>query len=75
MTLGRARLRRWCGVGCLAVALAAGAFAVTAAVVAAANGDLRLVEAARKNDRQTIRTLVKQGVDVEFIAAGVLVAG
>lgn len=34
------------------------------AVVAATEADLRLVDAARNNDQQTVRTLVKQRVDV-----------
>jgi ankyrin repeat protein len=50
-------------------ALATGAFAlVMAAVVAEADGDLRLVEAARNKDQQAIRTLLKQRVDVNVRA-------
>lgn len=47
--------------GALATAALA---ALMAAVVAAADGDHRLVEAARNKDHQTIRLLVKQRVDV-----------
>lgn len=38
------------------------------AVVAATEADLRLVDAARNNDQQTVRTLVKQRVDVNVRA-------
>jgi len=50
-------------------ALATGAFAlVMAAAAAAADGDLRLVEAARTNDQQTIRALLQQRADVNVRA-------
>ena len=39
-----------------------------AGVVAAADGDLRLVEAARRNDQQTVRALLKQRADVNVRA-------
>jgi uncharacterized protein len=53
------RLRRRCGIGAHAVlALAA------VVVVRAAEGDLRLVDAARNKDQQTLRTLIKQRADV-----------
>ncbi len=49
--------------------LATSAFALLAAGVAtAADGDLRLIDAARKNDQQTIRMLVKQRPDVNVRA-------
>lgn len=60
-----ARLRRWCGCGYGAQALATGAVALLmAAAVAAADGDLRLVDAARNQDRQAIGLLLEQRVDV-----------
>ena len=42
----------------------AGAFVLLAAAYVAAEGDLRLVDAARTNDQQTVRALLKQRVDV-----------
>lgn len=61
---GAARLPRWCGSG--AQALAIGAVAVLmAAAVAAADGDLRLVDAARNQDRQALALLLEQRVDVD----------
>ena len=39
-----------------------------AAVVAAAEGDLRLVDAARNKDRQAVRALLKQRADVNVRA-------
>jgi ankyrin repeat protein len=52
-----------------ALAAKAGAFALLmAGVVAAADGDLRLVEAARRNDQQTVRGLLKQRADVNVRA-------
>jgi uncharacterized protein len=64
MSMGRAHLRRWGGFGGQASALAL----LMAGVVAAADGDLRLVEAARRNDQQTVRALLKQRADVNVRA-------
>ena len=50
-------------------ALTIGAFALAmAAAAAAAEGDLRLVDAARNKDQQTVRQLLKQRVDVNVRA-------
>ena len=61
MTINRARLGR---LGWRAGAFVTGALALLiAAVVSAADGDLRLVEAARSNDPASVRRLLKQGAD------------
>jgi len=64
MTVNRARLGRLRGLGGRSVVLVMSALALLmAAAVSAADGDLRLVTAARSNDPASVRGLLKQGVD------------
>ena len=64
MTLNRARLGRLGGLSGRAGVFVTGALALPmAAGVSAADGDLRLVEAARSNDPASVRRLLKQGAD------------
>ena len=72
MTIGRC-LRAEAALTAKVGALATGLLGLlTAAVVAAADGDLRLVDAARKNDQQTVRALLKQRADVNVRATTAL---
>jgi ankyrin repeat protein len=63
----------WCGVLAGSITMAYGQTAGTRAakpgrptVVAAANGDLRLVDAVRNRDRQQVRTLLNRHADVNL---------
>ncbi|HUP39691.1 MAG TPA: ankyrin repeat domain-containing protein [Vicinamibacterales bacterium] len=68
MTSSQAGLRRGSGVAAKA-GLAMSTFALIAvAVLAAAEGDLRLVDAARQKDQQAVRALLKQRADVNVRA-------
>ena len=64
---GRIRLRRCCGFGGQILATGAAGVLMAAALIAA-DGDVRLVDAARRNDTQMVRALLKQRADVNVRA-------